>query len=305
MTARMRDGAKDGDKSFSKLFDIIEEIAASRSGLRGREVAERTGMPVSTTFRMLKFLVENGYLRSASSTYTLGLGIARLGNIAAAQNPLLKISRPILAELSARTMETVHLAELKDGQLLYVDKVEGVRSVRMGSLIGSCSPLHCTGIGKAILAFLDEKTLHEQLETIEWTRYTDTTLLSASALLRDLAVKRAHGQVIDAHRRDRPRLFLRRKEHFPLSAEIGRGERGKGVYQAVHPPCLRDLPGLGQDLPVRPVQAVKHAERDHILPRKAGVLCHDLHRPSLVQRDAQLGCAPLRLAHAIESLPAI
>ena len=52
MTARMRDGAKDGDKSFSKLFDIIEEIAASRSGLRGREVAERTGMPVSTTIRM-------------------------------------------------------------------------------------------------------------------------------------------------------------------------------------------------------------------------------------------------------------
>lgn len=197
MTARMRDGAKDGDKSFSKLFDIIEEIAASRSGLRGREVAERTGMPVSTTFRMLKFLVENGYLRSASSTYTLGLGIARLGNIAAAQNPLLKISRPILAELSARTMETVHLAELKDGQLLYVDKVEGVRSVRMGSLIGSFSPLHCTGIGKAILAFLDEKTLHEQLETIEWTRYTDTTLLSASALLRDLAEIRKRGYAID------------------------------------------------------------------------------------------------------------
>ena len=67
----------------------------------------------------------------------------------------------------------------------------------MGSLIGSCSPLHCTGIGKAILAFLDEKTLHEQLETIEWTRYTDTTLLSASALLRDLAEIRKRGYAID------------------------------------------------------------------------------------------------------------
>ena len=124
---------KNGDKSFSKLFDIIEEIAQSRSGLKGREIAEKTGLPVSTTFRMLKFLVENGYLRSAASTYTLGLGIARLGNIAASQNPLLKISRPLLAELSAKTMETVHLAELKDHQIRYVEKVEGVRSVRMGS----------------------------------------------------------------------------------------------------------------------------------------------------------------------------
>ena len=145
---------KNGDKSFSKLFDIIEEIAQSRSGLKGREIAEKTGLPVSTTFRMLKFLVENGYLRSAASTYTLGLGIARLGNIAASQNPLLKISRPLLAELSAKTMETVHLAELKDHQIRYVEKVEGVRSVRMGSLIGNYSPLFCTGIGKAILAFL-------------------------------------------------------------------------------------------------------------------------------------------------------
>lgn len=188
---------KNGDKSFSKLFDIIEEIAQSRSGLKGREIAEKTGLPVSTTFRMLKFLVENGYLRSAASTYTLGLGIARLGNIAASQNPLLKISRPLLAELSAKTMETVHLAELKDHQIRYVEKVEGVRSVRMGSLIGNYSPLFCTGIGKAILAFLPPEELEEELKKIEWKVYTGTTLRTVPALLHDLSEIRERGYAMD------------------------------------------------------------------------------------------------------------
>lgn len=196
MIHQQRD-VKNGDKSFSKLFDIIEVIAQSRTGLKGREIANRTGLPVSTTFRMLKFLVENGYLRSAASTYTLGLGIARLGNIAATQNPLLKISRFFLAELSAKTMETVHLAELKDHQILYVDKVEGIRSVRMGSLIGNYSPLFCTGIGKAILAFLRAEDLEEQLRKIEWKKYTETTHQTTPALLRDLSEIRRRGYAID------------------------------------------------------------------------------------------------------------
>lgn len=188
---------KDGDKSFSKLFDLIERVAQSRSGLKGKEIAEACGFPTSTTFRMLKFLVEKGYLRSSGSRYSLGLGLARLGNIAAAQNPLLKISRPLLAELSSKTMETVHLAELKEDRILYVDKVEGIRPVRMGSLIGNYSPLYCTGIGKAILAFLPEKKVDDLCGKIRFTPFTRNTIRTPSALKRELAEIRKRGYAID------------------------------------------------------------------------------------------------------------
>ena len=188
---------KDGDKSFSKLFDLIELVARSRSGLKGREIAEACGFPTSTTFRMLKFLVEKGYLRSSGSRYSLGLGLARLGNLAAAQNPLLKISRPLLAELSAKTMETVHLAELKDECILYVDKVEGVRPVRMGSLIGNCSPLYCTGIGKAILAFLPELQIEELCRKIRFVPFTEQTIRTPDALKRELTEIRKRGYAVD------------------------------------------------------------------------------------------------------------
>ena len=94
-------------------------------------------------------------------------------------------------------METVHLAELKDHQIRYVEKVEGVRSVRMGSLIGNYSPLFCTGIGKAILAFLPPEELEEELKKIEWKVYTGTTLRTVPVLLHDLSEIRERGYAVD------------------------------------------------------------------------------------------------------------
>ncbi len=188
---------RNGDKSFSKLFEIVELIGSSRDGLRGREIAAGTGIPASTTFRMLKFMVDRGYLRNRGNCYTLGPGFMRLGDIAAGQNPLLVAARPFLTELSGKTLETVHLAGLRGDMVCYFDKVEGVRSVRMGSLIGSLSPVYCTGVGKAMLAFMPENTVNELLERIEFKARTSNTLRSADELRRELAEVRLRGFAVD------------------------------------------------------------------------------------------------------------
>ena len=91
-------------------------------------------MPVSTAFRQLRFLVKQGYLANRDGVYTLGNAMMRLGYAARRQNPLSRIAHPLLAALSTATRETVHLAELRDQQIVYVDKVEGSRPMRMGSL---------------------------------------------------------------------------------------------------------------------------------------------------------------------------
>lgn len=188
---------KDGDKSLAKLFEIIEAVSETRTGMKGREVADKTGFPVSTTFRMLKFLAERGYLRSENSFYTLGPGLIRLGAIASDQNPLLRISRPFLAELSEKTMETVHLAELRGGSVIYIDKVEGSRSVRMISLIGSRGPLYCTGVGKVILANLPEQKLGPMLAEMVLTPYTKNTICSKKKLRENLETIRRQGYAVD------------------------------------------------------------------------------------------------------------
>ena len=99
------------------------------------------------------------------------------GFMGPAENPFRAVSRalrevpagvPTFVDVHAEaTSETVHLAELRGDRVVYVDKVEGSRPVRMGSMIGNTSPLHCTGVGKAILAFLPERERRELIEKIE------------------------------------------------------------------------------------------------------------------------------------------
>jgi len=188
---------KDGEKSLGKMLEILEYIAGKPQGCAGREISEQLAIPVSTVFRMLKFLVAREYLRSANNVYTLGFGLARLGAIAQAQNPLAEVARPFLRELAAATRETVHLAVIHHHAIVYIDKVEGQRSVRMASLIGSPGPVHCTGVGKAMLAFLEDSARREILAQVELTSFTAQTRASIETLNNDLAAIRERGYAID------------------------------------------------------------------------------------------------------------
>ncbi|MBE6379958.1 MAG: IclR family transcriptional regulator [Lentisphaerae bacterium] len=191
------DFMKNGEKSFSKLFEIIELVAQSPSGMSGKAISEASNIPLSTTFRMLKFMTDNDYLLSDKGVYTLGLGFVRLGNVAGTQNLLIKAARPLLAELSLQTSETVHLAKLHGDRIVYIDKVEGSRLIRMGSLIGKTSPLHCTGVGKAIFAFLDDLQREKLLAELEYTPFTPNTITGDLRMRQELDSIRQQGYSVD------------------------------------------------------------------------------------------------------------
>lgn len=188
---------KDGEKTMGKGFELLELVGRSRNGLKGREAAEALGMPVSTAFRQLKFLAERGYLRSSDGVYTLGSALIRLGNEAMRQNPLSRLAHPVLSELSDATCETVHLAERRGDRVVYVDKVEGSRPVRMGSMIGNTSPLHCTGVGKAILAFLPEAERNELVAKIDLPRFTERTITDRAEFAAELGRVCLQGYAVD------------------------------------------------------------------------------------------------------------
>ena len=186
-----------GEKSFAKLFDLLEAIANSSGGLSGRELSQHTSIPVSTVFRMLKFLCGKDYLNVDRGIYTLGSSFVRLGNTACSQNPLLKAARPFLEELSRHTRETVHLAKLQEDKVVYADKVEGSRTLRMGSMIGKYSPLHCTGVGKVLLAFQKESRREELLNRMDCPIFTKHTITDIDELRKELTSIRKRGFAID------------------------------------------------------------------------------------------------------------
>lgn len=211
---------KDGEKTMGKGLEVLELVGQSRNGLRGREIAEALGMPVSTAFRQLKFLAERGFLNnSGDGVYTLGSALVRLGNAAMRQNPLARRAHPVLAALAEATRETVHLAELRGDRVVYIDKVEGSRPVRMGSLIGNTSPLYCTGVGKAILAFLPDVERAALLDRIEFVPCTPKTITDRARLEQELTEIREQKFAVDDCEHE-PGVFCVAAPVFGYSGEV-------------------------------------------------------------------------------------
>ena len=92
--------------------------------------------------------------RTANGKFRLGLRLFDFGNRAIEQYDLRDRAQPHLRRLVAETEETAHLALLEAGRVIYIDKIEPTRSVRMITRIGASNPVHCTSVGKAMLAFL-------------------------------------------------------------------------------------------------------------------------------------------------------
>ena len=105
-----------------------------------------------------------------------------------------------LDTLSSETGETVHLAQLDSNQVLYVDKRNAAQPVEMYSQAGKVGPAYCTGVGKAMMAFLDEPALDRAVSQQSYHRFTDKTLTSEAALRADLELIRRRGYAIGRRR---------------------------------------------------------------------------------------------------------
>jgi IclR family KDG regulon transcriptional repressor len=99
--------------------------------------------------------------------------------------------------LSAETGETIHLAYLDHNEVVYVDKIDGKSPVKMASRIGNRMPAYCTGLGKALLAFLPETEWQKYVEKVPLNIRTKNTITQKDALFEHLRMIRDRGYSID------------------------------------------------------------------------------------------------------------
>jgi IclR family KDG regulon transcriptional repressor len=121
------------------------------------------------------------------------------GTRSGSQN-ILRYASAALEYLARETKETIHLAALENGALVYLRKIESPRSLRvvsMGSSIGESAPMYCTGLGKAILAWSSPAEQKKYISRRVFTRFTDATITSGEALLKELARIKKRGYAID------------------------------------------------------------------------------------------------------------
>jgi DNA-binding IclR family transcriptional regulator len=184
---------------IGKVLRILELLDCSPHGLQPSEISVKTGINKSTAHRFLIHLESEGYLfRDVAGAYMLGPKLARMGSGLSFQTTLCKICRPTLESLRAATDETVNLAVLDGLEILNLDVLESQNSIRLAFTVGARHAVHCTALGKAILANMDDEQRREEiLSSIDFFSYTPKTVTTIARLRKDLARVREEGYSLD------------------------------------------------------------------------------------------------------------
>ena len=186
-------------KAVGKTIGILEFLA-ERGHASLAEICSESGLNKSTGHRFLNALRHLGYVRQVEDgSYAPTMKLAQLGMLVSDNLDLLSEARPVIRELGRETQETIHLAAIDETHLVYLDKIESTRNLRvaMMSRIGASAPTYCTGVGKALLAFVDEETRDHTLGGEHFERHTPNTLPDRAALEKELTRIRAAGVALD------------------------------------------------------------------------------------------------------------
>ncbi|MFF5180100.1 IclR family transcriptional regulator [Micromonospora sp. NPDC000316] len=182
-------------EGVDRAMRVLELLAREPAQLGA--VAADLGVHKSTALRLLQTLESGGFARRSDGGWAIGLRLIDLAQQALDSLDVRAVAHPHLAALGRECGHTVHLAQLVDDDLVYVDKIEARGQVRMYSRIGRTAPLHASGVGKVVLAYGPESRLTRLVEGAELRAYTPATICDPAALRAELATVAKQGWAAD------------------------------------------------------------------------------------------------------------
>ncbi len=179
---------------LSMLGRSVSLLLAFRTGeaLTLAQLCRASGIPKGTAHRLVAELVQWGLLERSGTRLRLGIRLFELGQLVAAQHNIVDIAAPYLSDLYRATASTVHLAVIDGVEGVYLQKFTQPDGPPVGSRIGGRMPLHCTGVGKALLAF-SPRSVTEAVIEAGLIRLTSRTIVVPGILHQDLDRTRARG----------------------------------------------------------------------------------------------------------------
>lgn len=184
---------------LDRAAGILQALADAPSALAPGEIAQRLSLHKSTIHRLLAALEQLGYIRKhpADGRFSLGLKLFEFGSRAVATLNLHSYGQPLLDALVAETGETAHLCIMDDGHMVSVLIAESTRTVRTPATVGRRTPMHCTAVGKAMLAHVSDPIRDMVLAEYPRRARTRRTLVTRAAVMAELARVRARGYAVD------------------------------------------------------------------------------------------------------------
>jgi IclR family transcriptional regulator, acetate operon repressor len=240
-SARARTGGdRHSIQSVDRALYLLETIAEAGGEATLTELANRTGLNISTCHHLLATLIKRGFATKVTGRrlYALGARICFLSH-ACLQVDLPRRAQPYLEAINQSTGEAVHLAALQGDTIVVLALREARHPVRVHTgRIGKLEAPHATSIGKAILAWLPENEVHRMLAG-GMKRFTEHTITELPALLESLRIVRRNGYAIE------------REEHLPGVSCVGAAIRDQagtviGAISASTPLMRADEEHLAQ-----------------------------------------------------------
>lgn len=233
---------RNGDGTVGKALDVLDQVAGFGRPVRFGELLEKSDYPKATLYRLLQTLVHQGMVSFDPDwqTYSLGVRLVRLAHQAWRQSSLAPVARPYVDELSRLAGETIHLAQIDNAQVLYVDKRNAAVPVEMYSQAGKVGPVYCTGVGKAMLAFLPKEEQQRIIEQQSFHKFTEKTLTSAAALTGELEDIRNRGFAFDDEEHEPGIICIA----VPILSQAGRVLGGLSLTSTTGRQSLSTLEGL-------------------------------------------------------------
>lgn len=228
-----------GDGTVGKALDILDLVATIGRPVRFTELLEQSPHPKATLYRFLQTLTNQGMLTydDERQTYSLGLRLVRLAHHAWTQSSLAPIARPFVEELAAATGETVHLAQMENGQILFIDKCRSPNRFETLAQTGRVAPAHCTGVGKAILAHLTPDRLNKAMSIQNYLAYTPNSHKNAKSVMAEFDSIRAEQVAYDREEHEEGVISIA----APISTDNGRVIGAMSIVSSTSRHTLDDL----------------------------------------------------------------
>lgn len=178
---------------------VLELVANSKSGLTFAQLARHFEFPKSSVHCLVVTLEREGYLQRdhATGRYMAGLKLVRIANVALEGTVLREQAAPLLRALVATTGMTVHMAILDRDEAVVVAKVDRPGVHRVATWIGKRVDLHCTSLGKCLIAHLPEEDVDRLLGQRALLRHNENTIVAPFRLKEELAKTRLRGYAVD------------------------------------------------------------------------------------------------------------
>lgn len=187
------------NKTVARAIEILDYVAISKSSVTLATISKELSIPKSSAFDIMHTLADKKMLKFNEETkhFSLDVKSFEIGSAYLSRNDVHSVARPYLKQLSLQTGETAFLVVENNGMIVYLDKVEGISPTRTTCVIGDRNNMHCTGLGKAILATMPIEKIRLITGGGPLQVRTKNTIATFNDLMMELDKIRQQGYSID------------------------------------------------------------------------------------------------------------